>query len=115
MRTALSAPLLPGRLEAVQAPSELAEAMRTSPLEAVALAGSLAEEQRNATAAAWAARWLAELRHVRLQIGGDDLLAAGVPAGPEIGRRLELALRRKLDGELRDEREAELSAALEGS
>ncbi len=51
---------------------------------------------------------------MRLQITGDDLLAAGIPAGPEIGRRLDLALRRKLDGELADDREAELNAAMEG-
>jgi tRNA nucleotidyltransferase (CCA-adding enzyme) len=50
---------------------------------------------------------------VRLQITGDDLLAAGIPAGPEIGRRLKLAMRRKLDGELPGGREAELSAAME--
>ena len=29
-----------------------------------------------------ARRWLDELRHVRLEITGDDLLAAGVPQGP---------------------------------
>ena len=28
-----------------------------------------------------------DLRHVRLEINGDDLLAAGVPEGPEIGAR----------------------------
>jgi len=60
-----------------------------------------------------ARRWLKELRHVRLRITGDDLLAAGVPEGPEIGRRLEQTLRRRLDGELPDEREAQLAAALQ--
>jgi tRNA nucleotidyltransferase (CCA-adding enzyme) len=55
---------------------------------------------------------LGELGDVRLQITGDDLLAAGVPAGPEIGRRLRAALARRLDGELPPGREAELEAAL---
>jgi tRNA nucleotidyltransferase (CCA-adding enzyme) len=63
-----------------------------------------------------AREWLAELRRVRLQIGGEDLIAAGVPEGPEIGRRLHAALLRKLDGELADAgREAELAAALEAA
>ena len=60
-----------------------------------------------------AREWLERLRHVRLAITGDDLLAAGVPAGPQIGTRLAAALARKLDGELADGREAELNAALE--
>ena len=42
-------------------------------------------------------------------------LAAGVPAGPRVGRGLALALARKLDGALEPGREAELRAALEGS
>ncbi len=49
---------------------------------------------------------------MRLRIDGRDLLAAGVPEGPEIGRRLEAALRLRLDGRLPDEREAQLAAAL---
>ena len=60
-----------------------------------------------------ARRWLEDLRHVRLEIDGDDLLAAGIPEGPEVGARLQRALDRKLDGEVAG-REAELAAALEG-
>jgi len=59
-----------------------------------------------------ARRWLGELRHVRLEIDGRDLLAAGIPEGPEIGARLARALDRKLDGEASG-REEELAAALE--
>jgi hypothetical protein len=36
-----------------------------------------------------------------------------VPAGPQLGRRLTEALRRKLDGDLPQGRDAELRAALE--
>ena len=36
----------------------------------------------------------------RLEISGDDLLAAGVPEGPAVGRGLAAALRAKLDGEV---------------
>ena len=39
-----------------------------------------------------------ELRHARLAIGGDDLLAAGL-SGPAIGRALEAATAAMLDGE----------------
>ncbi len=49
---------------------------------------------------------------MRLQITGEDLLAAGMPEGPEIGRRLEKVLKLRLDGELSGGREAELQAAL---
>ena len=113
--TALVGPVLVERLEAAQTPSELREAIHAATPEAVALASSLGEERRLTTATTNAQRWLSELRHVRLEITGDDLLAAGIPAGPQIGERLERALRRKLDGELDGGRQAELSAALEGS
>ena len=42
----------------------------------------------------------AEWRDVGLEIDGDDLIAAGVPQGPALGRGLDAALRRKLDGEI---------------
>jgi tRNA nucleotidyltransferase (CCA-adding enzyme) len=58
-----------------------------------------------------ARRWLDELRHLTLEIDGEDVLAAGVPEGPEIGRALDGALARKLDGEVVG-RDAELAAAL---
>ncbi len=50
---------------------------------------------------------------MRLAITGEDLLAAGVPEGPEIGQRLERALELRLDGELAGGRAAELEAALD--
>jgi tRNA nucleotidyltransferase (CCA-adding enzyme) len=66
-------------------------------------------------ARALGADWLDELvgrwRGVKLEISGDDLLAAGVPAGPAVGRGLREALARKLDGEV-EGREEELAAAL---
>ncbi|HEX7299841.1 MAG TPA: hypothetical protein VF257_12640 [Solirubrobacteraceae bacterium] len=94
-RAATGAPLRAARTNA-----EIARAARGAPVEAVALAGG--ENAR---------RWLDELRHVRLEIDGHDLLAAGVPEGPEIGARLARALDRKLDGALSG-RDEELAAAL---
>ncbi|MGH2712395.1 MAG: hypothetical protein ACRDM7_00635, partial [Thermoleophilaceae bacterium] len=57
-------------------------------------------------------RWATELSRVGLEIGGADLLAAGVAEGPAIGRALEETLRRKLDG-LVAGRDEELETALE--
>jgi tRNA nucleotidyltransferase (CCA-adding enzyme) len=95
-RFATGAPLRAARTNA-----EIARAARGAPVEAVALAGG--ENAR---------RWIDDLRQVRLEIRGDDLLAAGVPEGPEVGARLQRALDRKLDGEVGG-REQELAAALE--
>jgi tRNA nucleotidyltransferase (CCA-adding enzyme) len=95
-RSSTAAPLRAARTNA-----EIARAARGAPVEAVALAGG--ENAR---------RWLDELRHVRLEITGADLLDAGVPEGPDLGARLRRALERKLDGAAPD-REAELRAALE--
>ena len=88
-------------LRAARTNAEIARAARGAPAEAVALAGG--ENAR---------RWLRDLRTVRLEINGDDLLAAGIPEGPEIGARLQRALDRKLDGEIAG-REQELAAALD--
>jgi tRNA nucleotidyltransferase (CCA-adding enzyme) len=49
---------------------------------------------------------------VRLDITGDDLLAAGIPPGPAIGRGLRAAWLAKLDGRAGG-REAEVRVALE--
>ena len=89
--------------------------MHRATLEAVALAGALGDAHERPGAAAAARRWLFELRHVRLQITGDDLLAAGIPTGPEVGQRLEAALDLRLDGKLDDSPDAQLRAALEAA
>jgi tRNA nucleotidyltransferase (CCA-adding enzyme) len=57
-------------------------------------------------------RYLADLQGVRLEITGDDLVDAGVPESPALGRALQETLRKKLDGEL-DGRDEELRFALE--
>ena len=64
-----------------------------------------------ALGADWLDRYAAELRHVRLEITGDDLIGEGIPEGPAIGDGLKAALSGKLDGEVwgRDE---ELRVAL---
>ena len=109
---ALRAPDLSREVALADAPSKLWDLLQAVAVEAVALAGALAARAGDEGSRAAAERWLTEIRHVRLQIGGGDLLAAGVGAGPEIGKRLSQALRRRLDGEIEAGREAELRAAL---
>lgn len=60
----------------------------------------------------WVRRVLTDLRHLELKIRGADLLAAGVPQGPQIGRALEATRRARLDGMIEDEKQAELEFAL---
>lgn len=89
-----------------RAASQLARDLRGLPVEAVALAGARGAPQP-------ARRWLDELRHVGLQITGEDLRAAGIAEGPDLGRRLRAVLDLRLDGALAEGREAELQAALQ--
>jgi hypothetical protein len=104
---AASVPRLIDELPAAANPSELLAIAGRVPAEGVALAGAA-----SGPALEPARRWLTEVRHVSLRINGDDLIAAGIPEGPELGRRLEKTLRKRLDGELADERGAQLRAAL---
>jgi tRNA nucleotidyltransferase (CCA-adding enzyme) len=56
--------------------------------------------------------YFTRLRDVRLEIGGEDLAALGLPESPRVGEVLAELRRRKLNGEL-DGRESELEAARE--
>jgi tRNA nucleotidyltransferase (CCA-adding enzyme) len=94
-------------LERAQRPSEIAEAVADAGPELVALAGALGPERA-------ARAWLRELRHVGLEIGGNDLIEAGVREGPAIGVGLHAALSAKLDGRTSG-REAELREALQAA
>jgi tRNA nucleotidyltransferase (CCA-adding enzyme) len=87
-------------------PSELRALLAREPAEALALALALHAPSEPIL------RWVTDLRDVGLEISGDDLLAAGVPEGPAVGRALEETLRRKLDG-LVSGREEELETALQ--
>jgi tRNA nucleotidyltransferase (CCA-adding enzyme) len=109
IRTALGAPSVAPALAGVESASEINSVLGAHTLEAVALGAAMSDSATDAVR-----HWLARSRHVRLEIGGDDLLAAGVPSGPEIGQRLTRVLALKLDGRVGNGRRAELRAALEG-
>jgi len=111
LRSALRAPSLISAMTRAATPSQLHDALSVHTPEAIALAGALAGEHSSRGAEA-AQQWFDSVRLVELEIGGADLLAAGIPPGPEVGRRLARALASKLDGELAAGREAELAAAL---
>ncbi|HXA54344.1 MAG TPA: hypothetical protein VNV37_05655 [Solirubrobacteraceae bacterium] len=111
LHAALCAVALEEELAHTETGSEIYELASCDSLEVVALAGAVGE-QRLSDAGVSAYRWLTELHRVRLRITGDDLLAAGVPEGPQIGRRLRETLLMRLDDELPDEREPQLRAAL---
>src|SRR3954452_4501893 len=93
------APVLGGMEDA----SAIWALLRREGAETVALAGALGAPEQ-------AKRWLDDLRHAKLEITGDDLLAAGLE-GPAVGRALDAATAAMLDGAA-DGREAELAAAL---
>jgi tRNA nucleotidyltransferase (CCA-adding enzyme) len=106
LRAARLAPALAARLDGGLRPSELHALLAPEPPEALALALALGAPAEPVL------EFVARLRPMRLEITGADLLAAGVPESPALGRALEETLARKLDGEL-DGRDDELRAAIE--
>lgn len=99
------APVLARDLSADVRPSELHERLTGEPPETLALALALGAPAEPIL------RYVAELRPARLEITGADLVAAGIPESPVVGRALKETLRRKLDGEVSG-REQELRTAL---
>lgn len=103
---AVDGPALAERLAGAERPSEIAAAAAGRPAAQVALAGADGAPEP-------ARRWLSELRHVVADVSGDDLVAAGVPEGPGVGRGLVAALAAKLDEGATPDRQ--LAAALEAA
>lgn len=105
LRAAEHAPELVDALRGDLRPSELRALLDGEPPEALALAlalGAPAEPILD---------FVSRLSIVRLEITGADLLAAGLPESPALGRALETTLARKLDGEV-EGRDDELRVAL---
>jgi tRNA nucleotidyltransferase (CCA-adding enzyme) len=112
------APGAAGRIRDLLASArELAASSPQRPSQAVEIArgrGGIELVLARALGAEWLDRYVSKWRFVGLEITGADLLSAGVPQGPALGRGLEEALRRKLDGEISG-REDELRAALDAA
>ena len=105
-RAARDAPALVEGLRAVRlSPSAVHTVLSDEPPEALALALALGVAPEPIL------EYGTRLRFVRLDIGGDDLIAAGVEPGPQLGRALSETLRAKLDGEVSG-RDEELRYAL---
>jgi tRNA nucleotidyltransferase (CCA-adding enzyme) len=107
-RAASEAPRIAVELRRELRPSELYDLLIGEPPEALALALALRAPPEPIL------RFITDLRQVALEIGGHDLVAAGVPESPAVGEALRGVLRRKLDGELSG-RDEELAAALEAA
>lgn len=106
-RAARDAAALVEGLRAVElSPSAIYALLRDEPAEALALALALG------VAPEAILDWASRLRFVRLDITGDDLIAAGIEPGPALGRALSETLRAKLDGEV-EGRDEELRYALQ--
>lgn len=114
LRAAFGAASLADRMLRSSRRSELYAALVGWDPEGVALAGAVVGMPEGEAPGDKARLWFDDLRHVRLAITGDDLLAAGLDPGPQIGMRLEAALAAKLDGRLAGPgAPAELQAALQ--
>lgn len=94
---------------------DLLELTIGAPVESLALAGAVREMEDGpgSYGRRIVEEWLGERRHVTLQVTGDDLIAAGVPEGPEVGVRLEESYKLLLEERIEPGRDSELRAALE--
>lgn len=108
-------------LAAVRGPApevtELAALAPASPSRGVAAAHGRSGVElvlARALGAVWLDDYVGGWRDVRLEITGEDLIAAGVEEGPAVGLGLSAALRAKLDGEISG-RDEELRIALDAA
>ncbi len=107
LEAATQPPLIAERLKQVRSDSEVARILSQVGAETVALAAGRGDPSQPRL-------WLDHLRHMTLQITGDDLLSAGVPQGPAVGRALAAARDSMYDGKAPD-REAQLAIALKAA
>jgi tRNA nucleotidyltransferase (CCA-adding enzyme) len=112
---AVSACFAIDRVDETGTTPDLLELTEGTPIESLALAAAVRdmEDGPGSYGRSLIEDWLREQRHVALQVTGDDLVAAGVPEGPEVGLRLEESYRLLLEERIEPGRETELRAALE--
>lgn len=94
---------------------DLLELTIGTPIESLALAAAVRDLEDGP--ASYGRRlieeWLDRRRHISLEVTGDDLVAAGVPEGPEVGVRLQESYKLLLEERIEPGRETELRAALD--
>jgi tRNA nucleotidyltransferase (CCA-adding enzyme) len=112
---AVSACFAIDRVDETGTTPDLLELTEGTPIESLALAAAVRdmEDGPGSYGRSLIEDWLREQRHVALQVTGDDLIAAGVPEGPEVGLRLEESYRLLLEERIEPGRDTELRAALE--
>lgn len=112
---AVSAAVVTDGIDAAATMPDVLELTVGTPIESLALAAAARdmEEGPGSYGRGVIERWLRTQRHISLQVTGDDLVAAGVPEGPEVGLRLEESYRLLLEERIPPGRESELRAALE--
>jgi tRNA nucleotidyltransferase (CCA-adding enzyme) len=112
---AVSAAFVSDHVHGADTTVDLLELTVGTPVESLALAAAMRdmEDGPNSYGRRIVEEWLNEQRHVSLEVTGDDLIAAGVPEGPEVGVRLEESYKLLLEERIEPGREAELRAALE--
>ncbi len=112
---AVSAVFTSDHVDSVEMLSEVLELMLGTPVESLALAAASCalRDGPGSYGVQVIDEWLNRRRHRVLELTGDDLLAAGVPEGPEVGARLEESYRLLLEERIEPGRESELRAALE--
>jgi len=104
VQAATQAPGLARRLVKASSNSEIARQVGTAGIETVALASAQGSQSQSLS-------WLRTLRHLRLQITGEDLTTNGLHEGPQIGRSLAAARDALLDG-IAPDRDTQLAVAL---
>jgi len=111
---AVSAAVVADGVGSVATTADILDLMYRAPVESLALAVAVRdlEDGPDSYGRRTIERWLNTMRHVELEVGGEDLIAAGVPEGPEVGARLEEAYRLLLEEAIEPGRESELRAAL---
>jgi tRNA nucleotidyltransferase (CCA-adding enzyme) len=112
---AVSAVFVSDHVDGVEMLSEVLELMLGTPVESLALAAARCQLRDGPSSYGVQVidEWLTRRRHIALEVTGDDLLAVGVPEGPEVGARLEESYRLLLEERIEPGRESELRAALE--
>jgi tRNA nucleotidyltransferase (CCA-adding enzyme) len=112
---AISASFVIDSVDGAGTTPDLLELTVGTPIEALALAAAVRdlEDGPGSYGRGVIEDWLRTQRHVSLQVTGDDLIAAGVPEGPEVGIRLEESYRMLVEERIEPGRESELRAALE--